>query len=611
MSSVAAGPLVFAAKGSGFPAAATACQMRSATTAAAPTASSPVIARRDRERLPAAEITDRAIALLEVAYHPDLVPLLGMTDVVDRDVVVLAPEEGHVGKGLAPAENVACRPLALSLRDDPVLDANGAAMPDVGIAGDVARGEDAGGAGLEVLVDHHASLRREPRTLGQLSARVNTDAGDDDLRGDLRTVVEGHRFGVDPVDGVPEMKDDAMRFVQTPDEVAELRPQHPLQRPLLGRDDVHLEPARAQRRGDLEPDEAPPDDDRTMRVPCGVDDLPAVGVGSQVVHAALPRDWSRQPHRLGAGREQQSAKLERAAVVELDPAARGVDRRHATAEEEANFPLLVEFRGVKGDPIFRRGAGEIVLGEVGPVVRHLVLGADHRERALVALPAKPLRCGVARGARADDHHRRRVGRDFAVWRGRKLACGKLAGDEEHPVALLDSPASDGVERRSAQRLAGAEAEAGVMPGAAHRVADAQPLPEWAAVMGTGGPDGEDVVAVSGDEHRLSLYVAREHSPVGKLGQRDAATEVRAVRFRLLTTHGALLDGMERKSCRLCVAYAVLPHHDHPVMSASDCVRPRARGGRVPPPCSRCEASRASPRATRRAGREYPSSRFRG
>ena len=50
-----------------------------------------------------------------------------MADVVDRDVLVLAPEERDRGIALAAAEQVARGRLALPLGDDPVLDA----QPDV------------------------------------------------------------------------------------------------------------------------------------------------------------------------------------------------------------------------------------------------------------------------------------------------------------------------------------------------------------------------------------------------------------------------------------------------------------------------------------------------
>ena len=57
-----------------------------------------------------------------------------------------------------------------------------------------------------------------------------------------------------------EMKHDAVRLVQLADEAADLRAQDALQRLRFRGDDVHLDPARAQRGRDLEADEARADD---------------------------------------------------------------------------------------------------------------------------------------------------------------------------------------------------------------------------------------------------------------------------------------------------------------------------------------------------------------
>src|SRR6516225_5525186 len=94
----------------------------------------------------------------DIAALLDVVPGGGMADVVDRDVVVLAPEERHRGIALAAAEQVARGRLALPLGDDPVLDAQPLAAVGVGPAGDVAGGENAGRAGVEVFIDDHAAI---------------------------------------------------------------------------------------------------------------------------------------------------------------------------------------------------------------------------------------------------------------------------------------------------------------------------------------------------------------------------------------------------------------------------------------------------------------------
>ena len=65
--------------------------------------------------------------------------------------------------------------------------------------------------------------------------------------------------------GIAEMEDDAVLFVQRAHEIAHLGPKHALHRPLLGRDDVNLDFARAQCGRGLEPDEAGADHDGAAR----------------------------------------------------------------------------------------------------------------------------------------------------------------------------------------------------------------------------------------------------------------------------------------------------------------------------------------------------------
>src|SRR4026207_1059697 len=82
-----------------------------------------------RQHSTAGPVTDTPIARLEAAIDLDGVPVLGVTHVVDGDVVVLAPEERHVGEARAVADDGAGDRLALPLRQYPVLDAHQAAPP--------------------------------------------------------------------------------------------------------------------------------------------------------------------------------------------------------------------------------------------------------------------------------------------------------------------------------------------------------------------------------------------------------------------------------------------------------------------------------------------------
>src|SRR3546814_8315377 len=90
-----------------------------------------------------------------------------MADVVDHDVVMLAPEEGDRREAFSPAEHVACRRRTLPLGDRPMLDADIVAGLGVGPARDIACREDAGRARFEEGVDQHAAVCGEPGGLGK------------------------------------------------------------------------------------------------------------------------------------------------------------------------------------------------------------------------------------------------------------------------------------------------------------------------------------------------------------------------------------------------------------------------------------------------------------
>src|SRR5262249_55918154 len=115
----------------------------------------------------------------------------------------------------------------------------------------------------------------------------------------------------------------------------------------------------------------------------------------------------------------------------------------------------------------------------------------------------------------------------------------LLAHERLAVALLYLPARHRIERRRSDRLAGAQAEAGVMPGAAHGVIDHQALGERPAVMRAGRADRENLVAAPGQQHRLVAHAAADHLSVGEIAQRNSLGEVGTLRLRLFG-HGILL-----------------------------------------------------------------------
>ena len=120
----------------------------------------------------------------------------------------------------------------------------------------------------QIRVDDDAAIEREAGLLGERQARPHADADDDEIGLERAAALQRDALAVDRRDGVLEMEDDAVLLVQRAHEVAELRPEDALQRPLLGRDDMDLELARAQRGRDLEADEARADHDGAARAAC-------------------------------------------------------------------------------------------------------------------------------------------------------------------------------------------------------------------------------------------------------------------------------------------------------------------------------------------------------
>src|SRR5438093_1130124 len=130
--------------------------------------------------------------------------------------------------------------------------------------------------------------------------------------------------------------------------------------------------------------------------------------------------------------------------------------------------IAVEFRRTQRDPVLRRIAGEIILGQIRPVAWGSLIGAEHRQPAVEPLPAQHFGRREPRGAAADDDDVSGLHCRSSALRLRAL---DLLARKHLCVALLDPPARHWIERGRAERLAGAQAEAGVVPRAAHGLAD--------------------------------------------------------------------------------------------------------------------------------------------
>src|SRR6185369_13712610 len=112
-------------------------------------------------------------------------------------------------------------------------------------------------------------------------------------------------------------------------EVAELRSEHALERPLAPRDHADLDIAGAQRRSGLEPDEASADHDRALDLLGAIDDSARIGKRAQVEHALGTRQV--EPVRHGADGENERVVGELASIREYQLLVLRIERNGADA----------------------------------------------------------------------------------------------------------------------------------------------------------------------------------------------------------------------------------------------------------------------------------------
>src|SRR5262249_18107543 len=114
-----------------------------------------------RQHFAIAAKAHQAIASVDIALDVEAVPFLRVTDIVDRHVVMLAPEERHLTKALSLVKHVAGGSLPLTLGNDPMLNAQIFAGMRIGPARDVAGGEDSRRAGFKIFVHDDAAIDLE------------------------------------------------------------------------------------------------------------------------------------------------------------------------------------------------------------------------------------------------------------------------------------------------------------------------------------------------------------------------------------------------------------------------------------------------------------------
>ena len=104
-----------------------------------------------------------------------------MAHVDEREIVLFGPEERHGVETFSTAEHVARRSHPLTLGHDPMLDTDALAREPIRPARDIASGEDAGHARLEVFVHGNATIDGEACVLSQRHQGTHPDADDDEV----------------------------------------------------------------------------------------------------------------------------------------------------------------------------------------------------------------------------------------------------------------------------------------------------------------------------------------------------------------------------------------------------------------------------------------------
>src|SRR3954451_2088210 len=82
------------------------------------------IHRGDCKHATHALVFQQAVPRRDAAIDGDLVPVLGVTDIANRHVVMLGPEKRHRIKRFTSSQHIARRSLSLTFGDHPVLDAD-------------------------------------------------------------------------------------------------------------------------------------------------------------------------------------------------------------------------------------------------------------------------------------------------------------------------------------------------------------------------------------------------------------------------------------------------------------------------------------------------------
>src|SRR5439155_3679480 len=114
----------------------------------------------------------------QITGHTRVIATPAMTDVVDVQIEVIAPEEWRGCETLAGAENIARGGLTLALSHNPVFHPD-PARARIGPARDVARSKNSGNVRFQKLVYQHTAVSRDACLLSKMCIWADADSDND------------------------------------------------------------------------------------------------------------------------------------------------------------------------------------------------------------------------------------------------------------------------------------------------------------------------------------------------------------------------------------------------------------------------------------------------
>src|SRR5215469_6896139 len=258
-----------------------------------------------------------------------MVPLLSVTDIVKREVVLASPEERRRVEPLATAQHVLRGRLSLALSHDPMLDANILASQRIGPSRYISSGEDLRNAGFKILVHQHPVVGFDARSVGQLGLGFDADPDHYEVGCDRLAILKGDSVRTYRGNALLEMELYAVAFVQLTQVFAHLWSKRPFHRHSLGRYDLDFQFPLDQRRSDLHCYKTRSDQDDALGRGRPANDRAAVTQRTQIINMRRARARNLEPHGCAAGRKKQRIIFALMPVAKLDTLRARIYRRDA------------------------------------------------------------------------------------------------------------------------------------------------------------------------------------------------------------------------------------------------------------------------------------------